>query len=127
MKAIENNFNENTFESLEKLKLYSNEEYNRQKVFGLIQALAHFCDRNRKQLFTFEADESLIYYLCQTKTVNGITYQVFFDSNKFEKDFGQKFEIPKKFAIHSKPKVLNFLFYEMKIFLSYCLIFSNDP
>ncbi len=49
MKAIENSFNENTFESLEKLKLYSNEEYNRQKVFGLIQALAHFCDRNRKQ------------------------------------------------------------------------------
>jgi hypothetical protein len=103
LKAIESNINEQTFKQLVELKLRIFEKSitvdneSKQIFIDLIQSLTQLCDRNTKQLFTFKLNDKLKELISEKQIINGIEYNVFFDCEKFEKNYGKKFEIPKNF------------------------------
>ncbi len=61
--------------------------------------MAQLCDRNTKQLFTLRINRNYIDFITEKKTINGIEYNVFFDCEKFDKNYGKKFDIPKNMRI----------------------------
>jgi hypothetical protein len=71
----------------------------KQLFLNLIQSLKQLCDRNPKQLFTFRIDPHFKEFISEKQTINGIECNVLFDCEKFEKNFGKKFEIPKNMRI----------------------------
>jgi hypothetical protein len=103
IKALVNNINEQTFKPLEELNLciiwYSKLNELKQLFLNLIQLLKQLCDRNPKQLFTFRIDPHFKELISEKQTINGIEYNVLFDCEKFETNFGKKFEIPKNMRI----------------------------
>jgi hypothetical protein len=89
IKAIEMNINEHTFKQLEELTLWDREVFHSKLLFiHLIQSLTQLCDRNTKQLFTLRINRNYIDLITEKKTINGIEYNVFFDCEKFEKNYG---------------------------------------
>jgi hypothetical protein len=109
LKALQNSINEQTFKQLQQLNICyvwsRNSKLDQSKqLFHLFQSLTQLCDTNNKQLFTFKIDQKLMQFITEKQTINGIEHNVLFDCEKFETNFGQKFEIPKNMRIieHSK-------------------------
>jgi hypothetical protein len=100
IKAIANNINGQTFNKLEVLTLHGDyTRHSKQFIFDLILSLTQLCDRNIKKLFTFKINPTFMKLIIETKLINGVKYNVFFDCKKFEKNYGKKFEIPKNMRI----------------------------
>jgi hypothetical protein len=68
-------------------------------IFHLIQKLAQLCHTNTKLLCNLWIDDFDFNLITEKKIINGFEYNVFFDCEKFETNFGKKFEIPKNMRI----------------------------
>jgi hypothetical protein len=68
-------------------------------LIDLIQSLALFCYTNPKLLCTLWIHEIYFNLITEKKTINGFEYNVFFDCEKFDKNYGKKFDIPKNMRI----------------------------
>jgi hypothetical protein len=107
IKAIANNINGQTFNTLEVLILHGDYTPDPKKsincflelIFDLILSLTQMCDRNIKKLFTFKMHPTFMKFITEKKLINGVKYNVFFDCKKFEENYGKKFEIPKNMRI----------------------------
>ncbi len=72
--------------------------------------MAQLCDTNTKLLCTLRIHEIYFNLITEKKTINGFKYKVFFDCEKFEKNYGKKFEknYGKKFVIPKNMRIIDY-------------------